>query len=114
MASCSANVEWAIGRLKYAEGVMYRKNLFDEAIAAAEKEMAKITDAEKENPAVQAEIKRFQDMLTSLKIKFEERERKEAYEELERKVRAKWQEMNNNWPRFPDRVETALNDLRKA
>jgi hypothetical protein len=22
--------------------------------------------------------------------------------------------MNNNWPRFPDRVETALNDLRKA
>lgn len=111
--SKTARVGWAMGQLKYAESVMYRQNLYNEAIAGAEREMAKIPDCEKDDPAVQAEIKLFNETVASLRVKYAERELKNAWEELERKVKARWQDINNNHPRFPDRVVTAIGELEK-
>jgi len=112
--SCSANVNWAHGRLGYAESVMYRKELFENSIAEAQREMAKITDAEKADAAVLAEIARFDDAVATLRTKYAERERKEKYEELTRRVKARWNDANSNFPRFPDRVVTALGELRAS
>lgn len=110
-----AKVGWAMDRLKYAETVMYRKNLFDDAVTAAEKEMAKIPDSEKSDPCVLEEIEKFQKALAELRTKYVERELKNEWDELERKVKARWQDINNlHWPRFPDRTDAALAEIKKA
>jgi hypothetical protein len=111
----SANVGYAMGRLQYAEQVMYRQQLFEQAIGEAEREMAKITDAEKEDADVREKVATFQAAVDSLRAKYRDRERKEKYDELERRAKARWNDINNfHWPRFPDRTQTALGEINTA
>lgn len=101
-----ADLAYALKRLQYAAGVMYRDNLVADSKKQAETEMAKGCSPE--------EQQQYEAALADLDAKIAAFKKEKAMEDYEGKLKRTLDDCKRNFPRFADRVEKSIEAGKKS